>query len=150
MTDSADDIRDGLAWTWTKGQSTDVSELADPRATAAYTFCLFAGNASAVAGEAVIPPDAARWRKTTNGFRYMDRDRAADGIGVVALVAGNENHAKIVLKGGGAALSVASPPMDLPLTVQLRNGDTDVCWSTTYDSSEITRNEPGKLTARAP
>ena len=86
---------------------------------------------------------------TRNGFRYMDGDRTADGIGLVTLVASDRDRAKIVLKGGGTGLSGASPPMDLPLTVQLRNADTDVCWSTTYESTDVTRNESGKLTARS-
>jgi len=55
---------------------------------------------------------------TRNGFRYIDGDRTADGIGLVTLVASDRDRAKIVLKGYGAGLSVASPPLDVPLTAR--------------------------------
>ena len=48
----------------------------------------------------------------------MDGDRTADGIGLVTLVASDRDRAKIVLKGYGAGLSVASPPLDVPLTAR--------------------------------
>jgi len=74
----------------------------------------------------------------------MDGDRTADGIGLVTLVASDRDRAKIVLKGYGAGLSVASPPLDVPLTAQLRNTDTDVCWSVAYDGTDVTRNRIGQ------
>lgn len=139
-----------LVWKWRRGQSTSQSEFADPRATAAYTFCLFAGTSAAVAVEANIPPDAAKWTGLGSvGFTFKDKSGAADGIQRVVLRGSDVARSKIVLKGKGTALSLTPPPLDLPLTAQIANGDTNVCWSAAYDASDVIRNQAGTLKAKS-
>jgi cysteine-rich repeat protein len=144
------DAENRLVWRWRRGQSTSQSEFADPRATAVYTFCLFAGTSAAVAAEADIPPDAAKWAPlASNGFRYTDKSGTADGIRRVVLRGSDTERTNIVVKGMGAALPLTPPPLDLPLTAQLTNGDTNLCWSTTFDAGDVIRNESGRLRAKS-
>jgi cysteine-rich repeat protein len=139
-----------LVWKWRKGQSTSQSEFADPRASATYTFCLFAGTSAAVAVAADIPADAAKWAALGSvGFRYRDTSAAANGIQRVVLRGSDAERARIVFRGKGAGLSLTPPPLDLPLTAQLTNHDTDVCWGATYDAGGVVRNQAGVLRARS-
>jgi hypothetical protein len=146
---TADEPRDKLVWRWTAGQSTSLSDFADPRLTADYTFCLFANNGTAVVGEASVPPDPVRWYTRINAFRYRDRTRAKAGIKSIVLVSSDADRARIVVKGGGAELTFNSPPLTAPLTAQLVNDQTNACWSATYDTADLRRNGSGDLKARA-
>jgi hypothetical protein len=53
------------------------------------------------------------------------------------------------VKAKGAALAASPPPLDLPVTVQLHNSDTDLCWGATFDGTDVTRNEDGQFKARS-
>lgn len=139
---------DKLLWKWLQGESTSQSEFADPLTAAAYSFCVFAGTAAIVV-EADIPPDAQRWAALgSTGFKYKDASGAADGIQRITLRGSDSAATKILLKGKGAGLSLTDPPLVPPLTAQLTNHDTDVCWSATYEMADIIRNELGKLKAK--
>jgi hypothetical protein len=115
---------------------------------AAYEPCLFAGTAATIVGEARVAPDAQRWRaRSDTGYRYRDPAGSADGIQKLLLKGSPGDRTKIVLKGKGSALPDPVPPVALPLIVQLRNTDTDICWSAIYTEADV--NESGKLKAKA-
>ena len=145
--DDGDD-RDRLTWKWSKGASTSLAEFADPRSTAGYELCLYGPDTSVVAG-ALVPPNAQTWSASgQTGFRYRDRTGSQTGAQSVSVRSSTVDRSKITWKGKGANLPDLVPPLDLPVTVQLRNTATNVCWGATY--SAATSNQTGKLKARTP
>lgn len=40
-------------------------------------------------------------------------------------------------------------PVDGPVTVQLRNSDSGICWGATYTTGQLIKNQPGLLEAKA-
>jgi cysteine-rich repeat protein len=140
---------DTLTWKWRNGQSTNQGEFADPRTIAAYSFCLFAGAPAAIVAEADVPPDAQKWAALgSTGFEFKDTSGAADGIRRILLRGSDANQTKIVLEGQGAGLSLTAPPLNVPLTAQVTNAQTNVCWSATYGASDVRRNRGGRLKAK--
>ena len=141
---------DKLTWKWIKGQSTSELAFADPRSSATYTLCVFAGTSAAVVGYAVIPPDVAKWSAVgSTGFKYNDATGSANGIRRVVTKSSAADRAKIVLTGKGATLSIDAPPLALPLTAQLTNSATNICWSAAFDTGNILANQTGKLKAKS-
>jgi len=141
--------RDKLTWKRAHGQSTTPSEYSDPAVNATYTFCLFAGSDNAVVAAAELPPDAVHWEPTSKGFTYRDPAAAVDGIARVKLTADEMDSAGITLAGRGAGLDIAMPPFDLPITTQLVNSQSNVCWAASYDAADVRRNGAGKLSVKA-
>jgi cysteine-rich repeat protein len=131
------------------GDSTTQAEFADPTTNATYLFCVFAGTANASVASANLPPDATHWEATSKGFSYRDSAAAVDGISRVKLLASDADATKIILKGKGAALNVATPPYDFPITAQLLNHQSSVCWKATYNPSDVRTNDAGKLKLKA-
>jgi len=43
----------------------------------------------------------------------------------------------------------AAPPFDLPITTQLSNGQSNVCWTATYDSADVRTDDTGTLKVKA-
>jgi len=139
--------KDKLLWKWSKGALTSAAEFADPHADTSYTLCLYAGTA--VAMEAVIPPSATAWSASPAGFIYTERGGTAGGIQHILLKPGDAGKAKISLKAGGANLPVSMPRLATPIIAQLVNGDTQLCWGTTFTDADVLVNSPGRLKARS-
>jgi len=137
-----------LVWKWRKGQSTSLTEFADPRTTAAYTLCIYAGTPATVVAEANIASDNDRWSAVgTQAFKFEDASGGFAGMRRIILKASDANRTKIVVKAKGAA--VPAPPLGAPLTAQLTNRDTNICWCTTYDAADMSRNDDGGLKAQS-
>ena len=143
-----DPAMDSLLWKWSKGQATSQADFADPRATATYDFCLFAGTSAALVDEVVIAPGAQHWTQAGTGFTYRDPSGTAGGIRKIRLGGSATDRAKIILTGKGAALPMAPLPLAGPITAQLENGDTSVCWSASYVGGQIVRDDQGGLKAK--
>jgi cysteine-rich repeat protein len=140
--------RKTLVWKWSQGQSTSPAEFADPRSTATYDLCLFAGTSGALVSEAVIAPSA-QWASTgSSGFTYNDPSGAMDGIRKLRLIGSAADRAKIILTGKGAALPGVPLPLSGPITAQLENRSTSVCWSASYDGSQIVQDVQNRLKAK--
>ena len=55
--------------------------------------------------------------------------------------------------GKGAALPDPTVPLaaaELPLTVQLLNGDTPACWQSTFAAGDVVRNQPARIKGKTP
>jgi len=143
-----DPAMDSLLWKWSKGQATSQADFADPRATATYDFCLFAGTSAALVDEVVIAPGAQHWTQAGTRFTYRDPSGTAGGIRKIRLGGSATDRAKIILTGKGAGLPIAPPPLAGPVTAQLENSDTSVCWSASYVGSQIVRDDQGGLKAK--
>lgn len=86
----------------------------------------------------------------TTGYRYTDHTAAAGGIAKVVLKGSVQNTASMRVRGKGAALPVLLRPFTAPLTVQLVNGDNELCWGAAFSDSQLLTNDAGTLQARAP
>jgi hypothetical protein len=152
LTDKSDDARDKLIWKWTKGQATDLADFGDPRASADYVLCLYAGTTQALltGGALAVPADATHWAPVRDkGFAFSDPSAPA-GAQKVILKSSPTDRAKLIVKGKGTALGdpvIPIAPSELPLVVQLMNSETPVCWQSTF---AVADNRPGKFKAKAP
>jgi hypothetical protein len=139
---------DRLIWKWLKGQSTRA-DFADPTDTAQYTLCLYAGTTSAAIARAVVAPGPAAWSPIgTKGFLFKDDSAVQDGMQKIVLKDSGPNNAKILVKGEGAHLPDPVLPLALPVTVQLRNSDTGICWAGTYQLGNAKRNDVSHFKAK--
>jgi len=146
-----DTARHELVWKWTKGAQTSQAEFGDPTGTTDYALCIFAGTASSLVDEAVIPAAASTWSILgTKGYAYKDPAAAVGGIDTIRLRGSIENTSKVRVHGRQAGLPILPLPLPAPVTVQLFNGDSGVCWGTSYTAMQLLRNDTGRLKAKTP
>jgi len=148
--DGEPSLRDAVDWTWPKGATTTRAELGDPTASSSVDVCVF-GASSDVLLSARVPAGGTCggkpcWRGTAKGFTYADGTGAADGITKLQLVAGAAGKAKALVRGKGAALEVPTPPLELPLRVQLQV-EGGACFESVHDAAGVRRNEAGVFKA---
>jgi len=145
-----DDGKNKLVWKWTQGAATTQTEFADPRSATDYALCIY-GNIPGPLDTIVIPADATKWRTaSTTGFKYKDPSATADGTTKVQLAGSTQNKSKVQIMGKGAGLPFIPFPVPAPVTVQLFNATTGLCWGATFQGSQILRNDTGQLKAKAP
>jgi hypothetical protein len=150
LKDKADPAGDKLVWKWLKGEPTSQMEFADPTTTANYTLCIYAGSTAALVGDALIPADATKWSTiSTKGYKYKDPAGSADSITKVILKGSTENKSKVLVKGKGAGLPDLTLPIEAPVTVQLRNVATGICWGADYSMAQLLKNQEGLLKGKA-
>lgn len=114
-------------------------------------LCIYAGTASALVGDAVIPASASKWSTiSTKGYKYSDAAAAAGGMTKMLLKGGTQDRSRVQVKGKGAGLPDLLLPITAPVTVQLVNGDTGLCWGADYGGAELQMNETGQLKAKTP
>ncbi len=129
---------------------TTKAEFGDPTSTTTYQLCIYDSSSSRIL-DATIPAGGlcnaasprACWQEKSKGFNYKDKDLTPDGVEKLllkeGLVAGT---AKITLKAKGALLDDFAFPLSQPLTVQLHNTSSGLCWDAVY-SAPATKNEAG-------
>jgi hypothetical protein len=133
------DLHDTLIWKWIKGESTNVADFANPRATGAYALCIYAGTAEALVEEIQIPPSATKWATLgTKGYKYLDPTLTADGTLKVVLKAGGAGKSKALLKGRGPNLPdpINTSALQTPVIAQLLNYGSGVCWEGQYTTAK--------------
>ncbi len=136
LKDRTPDRGDSLGWKWTKGATTPKADFGSPTTTTDYLLCIYDDGRGLVMS-ASAPADqlcAGRpcWRETGSGFTYKDKDATPDGLTQIVLKQGTvPGKAKVVVKGKGVNLPLATLPMTQPVTVQLRNSD-GACWEALY------------------
>jgi hypothetical protein len=146
-----DGIRDRLSWKLSRGAATTQSEFADPSTTTPYAICIFAGASPALVGGLVVPPDPLLWKALgTAGFKYKDRTASAAGIERIVLKGSPRNSSKVQVAGRGLALPDVALPVVAPVTVQLLNGTSGLCWDATYAATDLLQNDGGALKAKTP
>ena len=148
---AGDGSKDRLAWRWTQGASTSQMEFADPASSTDYALCVFEGLSPALIGQAIVAASATSWRTTgTTGYRYKDAAATAAGITKVSLKGSTVNKSKVQVTGKGVGLPDLPLPLIAPVTVQLVNETTGLCWGALFSGQELIRNEPDQLKAKAP
>ena len=148
---AGDGGKDRLAWRWTQGASTSQMEFADPASTTDYALCIFEGLSPALIGQAIVPASAISWRTTgTTGYRYKDAAATAAGIAKLSLKGSTVNKSRVQLAGKGVGLPDLPLPLIAPVTVQLVNETSGLCWGASFSGQELIHNEPDQLKAKAP
>ena len=148
--ETADD-GDRLTWKWSRGDATSQLEFGDPTDTANYAVCLYAGDAGALIGQAVIPASADHWSSLgSKGYRYRNPAGDADGIATVIVSGSTQRRAKILVKGRGTGLPDPALPLAAPVLVQLVNGDNGQCWGSAFDGASLRTNDAHHLRAQVP
>lgn len=145
------DGKETLAWKWTQGESTSQAEFADPTSGTDYALCIFAGLPPTLIGQAVVPADGSKWSIAgSTGFTYKDAAAAAAGITKISLRGSTVNKSKLQVTGKGSALPDLPLPVTAPVTVQLVNETTEICWGASYAASELLKNQTDQLKAKSP
>jgi hypothetical protein len=147
--------RDKFVWKWTRGAATVPGSFGDPRVSTHYAVCLFAGPTGALlsGGESIVPSDATRWSaRASGGYVYRAAAEGPSGIRTMLLKPGAAERARILVKGGGAALADPLLPVALagaPLRVQLIGLQSPTrCWESAFDAADVRVNDPRRLLAK--
>jgi hypothetical protein len=138
--------RDRVSFNWSRGEAL-LDELGDPRARTDHALCVY--DASGVLIDMDVSSDPLRWAPLgTRGFVYRDGGGSADGATSLRLTSSTLGNARMSVRGKGTALPDPSLPAVFPVTAQLLNDDTGVCFTATFTSP--TRTDATHLTARSP
>ena len=149
----ADSPKDKMIWKWIKGQSTQQADFGNPTVAvtgATNALCVYANNI--LLGEALVGPSSNLWAPiTTKGYKYKDKAGSQSGITKIVQKgsAPMQDKAKILVKGKGAGLPDVAPPLTLNVDVQLVNSESGLCWTSTFDSGDVIKNEMGFFKAKA-
>ena len=147
--DNATDTKDKLTWKWVKGASTTQAEFGDEvMGTANIALCIY-DNTGFLGGTLVAPGTG--WSVvSTKGWKFLDKTGAQDGVQKIILKASTSGKSKALVKGKGANLPVGTPditpPLTLPVTAQLVNSQSGLCWESVF-STQI-KNQAGLFKAK--
>jgi len=152
-----DGQRDKLSWTWRRGTIENVSAFGNPTLPGGTPFgvCIYdsPGGVLTLAWSARVRAGA-EWRAVgSRGFRYRERDGAADGIVNMVMRSGDGN-ASAALRGKGVNLQPPSNPPSGPMlehgtevVVQLVNLENSAeCLAASYSSAAT--DSPDEYKAR--
>lgn len=155
--DHVRDQSDVLRWSWTKGAATATADFGDPRATTAYSLCVYekVDATPELRVSAIIPPGGTCtrkrpcWKATAHGFRYTDPGGSQDGVTSVELRAGSDRKAAVTFRARGTALDLPSAPFTptSQVLVQLVN-DAGTCWEASF-SAPASKNVHGQFRDRS-
>jgi hypothetical protein len=151
LKDTSPDGKDKLLWKWINGQATGIVDFGQPQTSTDYALCLYA--AAAPLTDAVVESDALRWRLLSGkGYSYLDSALAQDGIQKVLLKGKvGADRSKILWKGKGIGLPDLTPgtlPLasaNFPVTVQVLNTGTNVCFESVFAEADAKRNRADQL-----
>lgn len=152
LRDKTPDDKDALLWKWLNGQTTSIVDFGQPSTTTDYALCIYRASAPALLDSAVVPSDAQTWRLLSGtGYSYLSSTGVQDGIQRILLKGKPNNRSKAFWKGKGAALPDLAPgslPLasgDFPVTVQVFNTATNVCFESTFAEADAQRNRADQL-----
>ncbi|HSP99608.1 MAG TPA: hypothetical protein VL049_20485 [Candidatus Dormibacteraeota bacterium] len=121
-----------------------------PTGTTAFTLCLYAGTTSAALGSADIPPGMNWTAISDKGHKLTDPSGTPDGIQKAILKGGAAGKAKALVKGKGVNLpDILTGVLPLPVTAQLVNDGTTVCFEGQYDVADVRKNDGEQFKAKA-
>ncbi len=134
-----DDSKDKMIWKFIKGQISTQDDFKDPTVSADYALCIYAGTTSSLVGETAIPAGANWTRTGTKGFKYSDSTFAADGVQkLIVSGTGVSGKTKALLKARGTNMTdpLTAGALQSPVTAQLFNYQTGICWQGTYATAK--------------
>jgi hypothetical protein len=131
-----DNSKDKLIWKYIKGvQQTTQADFANPTATAHYALCIYAGTTDTLVAKIHVPPSNSKWKTLgSKGYKYLDTTLMADGTQKVILKGNVAGKPKALLKARGANLPdpLDMGPLGTPVTAQLLNYQTGICWESDF------------------
>jgi hypothetical protein len=142
--------RNALTWKWKNGQATNKAEFGSPNVSTDYALCIYTGASPTLLLKLRIFSDAKRWRDAKNGYSFAGGRRRAikERIG---LGAGIDGEAHVAIHATGANLpNLTLGGIVAPITVQMLNSDTSVCWGSEFNTSNIVKNDATRLLAKTP
>lgn len=141
--DNANNAKDKLVWKWIKGQTTSTAEFGDPAmGTANIALCVY--DNGALEGATLVAPGSGWSPISTKGYKFTDKPGTQDGIQKIILKASTNNKSKALVKGKGGNLPDIAPPLTGPVTVQLVNSQSGICWESVFNAPFL-KNVPGSF-----
>jgi cysteine-rich repeat protein len=143
----ANDRKDELTWRWLSGGTVNLEDLGRPTDTTNYTLCLYSGSNWA----SVPMPAGQQWRAVaTRGYKFANTAGSLEGIRRAFLQSGAPGRAEASVRRRGTGLPRdLTPPLLLPVVVQLVNDTNSVCFETAYDAPEVSRNNTKQFKAES-
>jgi len=94
---------------------------------------------------------ALKWAPSgSTGFKYKDVAGTSDGITGIKVKSGAANKAKALVKGKGGDLDdPVLGNLTLPVTAQLINQPSNVCFEGVFDTQDVIKNEATQFKAKA-
>ena len=146
--------KDQFQFKWSQGDATTLAEFGDPLTTATYLVCIYDGSgnpqpllAAAAPAGGLCKKGKPCWKAATTSYKYSDGLYTPDGLQGVQLKEGLVNgKAKIQVKGRGLNLLPPALPLTAPVTVQVHNTATSVCWDAVFTT--LDPNQSDKLKAK--
>jgi hypothetical protein len=124
--------------------ATMLAEYGDPTTTATYVICVYDGSGnpqpllSSAAAGGTCKKGKLCWQAKTTSYKYNDALLTPDGIQGVQLKEGLVNgKAKIQVEPRGINLPPPTLPLTLPVTGQVKDTDTGVCWEAVYTTADV-------------
>jgi len=133
-----DNSKDKLIWKFIKGAATTQADLQDPRSSADYALCIYAGTTDALVAAINVPPSNSKWSVLgTKGYKFLDPSLADNGAQKIIVKGGAAGKSKMLVKGRGANLPdpIDSSSLPLPVEAQLINYQTGVCFDTVFSNA---------------
>jgi hypothetical protein len=144
--DSVDNTKDKFGWKWQNGSLLSAA-LGDPSNQTDLATCIYDQAGKLVGGQ--VPHGTLFWTVTPTQLKYKDNLAASAGIQKMTIKPNVlATKAKFLVKGKGAAVNAATLPGTFPVTAQLINLDSNVCWQTTFPTAK--KNVAGTLKAKIP
>jgi polyhydroxybutyrate depolymerase len=149
---ATDSGKDRLRWQWRDGQATLQPGFGSPTTATTQALCLY--DASGLVASLIVPPNGTCaghpcWSASAGkGFTYKDKSISRDGVQRLTLAASPADRAKIQLEGKGAMLPDLALPLASPVTVQLINDTSGVCFTSPLASETIRKNDGARFTAK--
>ncbi len=131
---------DRFSWTWAKGEATTQAEFGDPTDTTDYALCIYQDGEISGASDFFADGD---WGEIKDGYKRKATFFAEGnklGIESVKLKGGADGKSKIVIRQKQYTAPQMHFPVAVPLTVQLVNLDSDLCFESVFDADDIGAN----------
>ena len=148
--DSGNDDKDKFVWKWLKGEATTQSQFGDPTDATDYVLCLYAGAASDLVGQSVVPGTSTAWKPiSSRGYKFKNKS-GNDGVQKIVLKGSSTDKVKVLVKGKGAGLPDLARPIQDSLSVQLINSRNGLCWGASYTEAQLDKNDAVLLKGKTP
>jgi hypothetical protein len=151
--DQTANAKDQVKWKW-GGQATTIVEYGNPVTTASYVICIYDSSANPQPLSSRAAPFGGTcsgkpcWTTKPTSAQYADKLLTPDGVKKVKLKEGLvDGKPKIQVQGAGIYIEPPTLPLTLPVTVQVKNTQTGVCWDAVYSTAG--KNDTAQFKAKS-